>query len=111
MGTKAIQRYAKFSAQKGRLVADEIRGKRVGEAINFLNFCTKKAAKVIKKVVDSAIANAEHNDGADIDALVIKTICVDEGATLKRFHARAKGRGARILKRTCHVMIEVEEAR
>ncbi len=108
--TSAILKNADFSAQKGRLVANEIRGKRVEDAINYLNFCNKKAAKIIKKVVDSAIANAEHNDSADIDALFIKSICVDEGKRLFRWRARAKGRGTRIVKRRCHIMVEVEEA-
>jgi large subunit ribosomal protein L22 len=109
MATRALKKYANFSAQKGRLVANEIRGKRVEDALNFLTFSTKKAARVIKKVVDSAIANAEHNDGADIDELYIKKICVDEGSTYKRWRARAKGRGTQILKRTCHILVEVEE--
>ncbi len=110
MATRAFLQNADFSAQKGRLVANAIRGKRVEEAVNFLTFCNKKAAKVIKKVVDSAIANAEHNDNADIDALYIKTICIDEGRSMFRWRARAKGRGTRIIKRRCHITVEVEEA-
>ncbi len=109
MATAAIMKYVRLSPQKGRLIANEIRGKQVEEVINYLNFSKKKAATLIKKVVDSAIANAEHNDGADIDALFIKTICVDEAPTLKRWRARAKGRGTKILKRNCHIKVEVEE--
>jgi len=107
METKAILRGVRLSAQKGRLVADQIRGKSVEQALNILAFSPKKGAKIIKKVVESAIANAEHNDGADIDALKVTTIHVEEGQTLKRFTARAKGRGNRILKPTCHVFVTV----
>ncbi len=109
MATAAIQKFARLSAQKGRLVADEIRGKQVEEATDFLNFSNKKAARMIYKVLHSAISNAEHNDGADIDALYVKKICIDEGPTMKRWRARAKGRGAQILQRSCHITIEVEE--
>lgn len=109
MATAAVMKYVRLSPQKGRLVADEIRGKQVEEAINFLSFSKKKAAVLIKKAVDSAIANAEHNDGADIDLLYIKKICVDQAPTFKRWRARAKGRGTQILKRTCHITVEVEE--
>ncbi len=109
METKATLRGVRLSAQKGRLVADLIRGKRVDNALNILVFSPKKGAQIIKKVVESAIANAEHNDGADIDALRIKTIHVEEGTTLKRFAARAKGRGNRILKPTCHIYVTVGE--
>lgn len=109
MATAAVIKHVRLAAQKGRLVADAIRGKRVEEAINFLTFSNKKAARLIKKAVDSAIANAEHNDAADIDSLYIKKICIDEGPMMKRMHPRAKGRGARILKRTCHITVEVEE--
>ena len=98
---------ARISAQKARLVADQIRGKKVGEALNLLAFSSKKAAEIMKKVLESAIANAEHNDGADIDELKVKTIYVEQGATLKRFTARAKGRGNRISKPTCHVYVTV----
>jgi len=97
----------RLSVQKGRLVADLIRGKSVGQALNILAFSPKKGAKIIKKVVESAIANAEHNDGADIDSLLVKTIYVEKGAVLKRFTARAKGRGNRIVKPTCHVFVTV----
>jgi len=109
MATVAVMKYVRLSPQKGRLIANEIRGKQVEEAINLLVFSKKKAAGLIKKVVDSAIANADHNDGADIDSLYIKTICVDEAPTLKRWRARAKGRGTQILKRNCHIRVEVEE--
>ena len=107
METKAILRGVRLSAQKGRLVADQVRGKPVEQALNILAFSPKKGAAIIKKVVESAIANAEHNDGADIDELKVKTIHVEEGMTLKRFAARAKGRGSRILKPTCHVYVTV----
>ena len=109
METKAILRGVRLSAQKGRLVADLVRGMPVGRALDALAFSPKKRAKIIRKVLESAIANAEHNDGADIDALKVKTIHVEEGMTLKRFTARAKGRGNRILKPTCHVYLTVGE--
>ena len=107
METRANLRGVRLSAQKGRLVADLIRGKSVGQALNILAFSPKKGAKIIKKVVESAIANAEHNDGADIDSLKVKTIYVEKGVVLKRFTARAKGRGNRIVKPTCHVFVTV----
>ena len=107
METKASLRSARLSAQKGRLVADLIRGKKVDQALNILNFSPKKGAVIIKKVLESAIANAEHNDGADIDELKVKSIYVEQGATLKRFSARAKGRGNRISKGTCHIYVTV----
>ncbi len=109
METKAILRGVRLSEQKGRLVADLVRGKSVEQALNILTFSPKKGAKIIKKVVESAIANAEHNDGADIDALRVKTIYVEQGMTLKRFTARAKGRGNRISKPTCHIYVTVGE--
>mgnify|MGYP003476783560 CR=1 FL=1 len=107
MQTQAIVRGVRLSVDKGRLVADLIRGKKVDQALNTLNFTQKKAAGIIKKVLESAIANAEHNDGADIDELKVKTIYVEQGATLKRSAARAKGRGARLSKPTCHVYVTV----
>ena len=107
METKAIVRGVRLSCDKGRLVADMIRGKKVDQALNILEFTQKKAAGIIKKALESAIANAEHNEGADIDALKIKTIYVDQGSTLKRFTARAKGRGNRISKPTCHITVTV----
>mgnify|MGYP000526426276 CR=1 FL=1 len=109
METTAILRGVRLSAQKGRVVADLIRGKQVGQALDTLTFTQKKAAVIIKKVLESAIANAEHNDGADIDALRVKTIYVEQGTTLKRFTARAKGRGNRISKPTCHIYVTVGE--
>ncbi len=107
METRATLRGVRLSVDKGRLVADLIRGKKVAQALDILNFTPKKAAGIIKKVVESAIANAEHNDGADIDELKVTTIHVEQGATLKRFAARAKGRGNRISKPTCHVYVVV----
>ena len=109
METKAILRGVRLSAQKGRLIADQVRGKPVDQALNILAFSPKKGAKIVRKVVESAIANAEHNDGADIDTLKVKTIHVEEGMTLKRFTARAKGRGNRIHKPTCHIFVSVGE--
>ena len=107
METKASLRGARMSAQKGRLVADLIRGKPVDQAMNILAFTPKKGAAIIKKVLESAIANAEHNDGADIDSLKVKLITVERGMFQKRFQARAKGRGNRVLKHTCHIYITV----
>src|SRR5216117_736360 len=107
METRATLRGVRLSVDKGRLVADLIRGKKVDQALNILNSKQNKAAGIIKKVVESAIANAEHNDGADIDELKVKTIYVEQGATLKRFGARAKGRGNRISKPTCHIFVSV----
>jgi len=105
--TKASVRGVRLSVDKGRLVADLIRGKKVDQALNILNFTQKKAAGIVKKALESAVANAEHNDGADIDELKIKSIYVEQGATLKRFSARAKGRGNRISKPTCHIFVTV----
>jgi large subunit ribosomal protein L22 len=107
METRASLRGVRLSAQKGRLVADLVRGKQVGQALNILAFSPQKAAGIVKKVLESAIANAEHNDGADIDELKVKTIYVEKGMVLKRFTARAKGRGNRIVKPTCHVYLTV----
>lgn len=100
---------ARISAQKARLVADQIRGKSVGEALNYLAFSPKKGAEIVKKVLESAIANAEHNEGADVDDLRVSTIFVDEGMTMKRIMPRAKGRADRILKRTCHITVKVAD--
>jgi large subunit ribosomal protein L22 len=105
--TRASLRGARLSAQKGRLIADLIRGKPVDQAINLLAFSPKKGAALMRKLLESAIANAEHNDGADIDALKVKKIHVERGAFLKRFHARAKGRGTRVQKHSCHIYITV----
>ena len=111
MEAKAILRTARISPQKARLVADQVRGLPAERAVNLLKFSDKKAAALIKKVVESAIANAENNQGADVDELKVKTIMVDEGPTLKRFMARAKGRGTRILKRTSHITEVVGEGK
>ncbi len=107
METRAILRGVRLSDQKGRLVADQIRGLPVDKALSILTFSPKKGAGIIKKVLESAIANAEHNDGADIDELKVKTIYVEKGMVLKRFTARAKGRGNRIVKPTCHIFLTV----
>ena len=107
MRTSAELKFARLSHQKGRLVADQIRGLPVERALNVLAFSPKKGAVLIKKVLESAIANAEHNDGADIDELKVTSISVERGPFLKRFHARAKGRGVRVLKQTCHVFVTV----
>ena len=107
METKAILKGVRLSEQKGRLVADLIRGKKVDAALNILQFSPKKGATIIKKVLESAIANAEHNDGADIDELKVTTIYVEKAAVLKRFTARAKGRGDRISKQSCHIFVTV----
>ena len=107
METQAIVRGVRLSVDKGRLVANLVRGKRVDQALNILAFTQKKAAGIVKKALESAIANAEHNDGADIDELKIKSIYVEQGTTLKRFSARAKGRGNSISKGTCHIYVTV----
>jgi large subunit ribosomal protein L22 len=107
METKASVRGVRLSVDKGRLVADMVRGKKVDQALDILSFTQKKAAGIIRKAVASAIANAEHNDGADIDELKIKSIYVEQGATLKRSSARAKGRGNSISKPTCHIYVTV----
>lgn len=111
MQTNATLRGVRLSAQKGRLVADQIRGLPVEKALNILSFSPKKGAVIIKKVLESAIANAEHNDGADIDELKVSTIFVEKGMVLKRFTARAKGRGNRISKQTCHVFVTVGDGK
>ena len=109
MQTSATLRMARISPQKARLVADQIRGMPVEKALNTLQFSTKRAAGLIRKVLESAIANAEHNDGADVDELRVRVITVDEGPTMKRIRARAKGRANRILKRTSHIRISVAD--
>ena len=111
METTATYRGARLSAQKGRLVADLVRGKPVDKALNILRFTPKKAAGLIRKLLESAIANAEHNDGADIDELKVKRIMVEQGPVLKRFQARAKGRGNTILKQTCHIHVTVGDGK
>ncbi|MBU2097324.1 MAG: 50S ribosomal protein L22 [Pseudohongiella sp.] len=109
MEVVAILRGARLSAQKARLVADQIRGKAVEEALQLLTYSPKKGADIIKKVLNSAIANAEHNEGADVDELKVSTIYVDEGMSLKRIRPRAKGRADRIVKRTCHITVKVAD--
>ena len=100
---------ARISAQKARLVADQIRGKQVEEALNILTFSSKKAAQLVKKVLESAIANAEHNEGADVDDLRVSTVFVNEGRSMKRIKPRAKGRADRIIKRSCHITVKVAD--
>ena len=111
MNTTAKLRGVRLSAQKGRLVADLIRGKKVEQALNILQFSPKKGAVIIRKVLESAIANAEHNDGADVDELSITSILVDRGTFLRRFRAQSKGRGARINKPTCNIAVTVGDGR
>lgn len=109
MEVLAIHKFARLSPQKGRLVADQIRGLAVSQAIDILTFSPKKGADLIKKVLMSAIANAEHNEGADIDELFIGKICVDAGPVMKRIRPRAKGRADRIIKRTSHITVVVSD--
>ncbi|MDE1943561.1 MAG: 50S ribosomal protein L22 [Betaproteobacteria bacterium] len=109
MNAQATLRGVRLSAQKGRLVADQVRGMKVDQALNLLTFSPKKGAKIIKKVLESAIANAEHNLGLDVDELKVSTIYVEKGPVLKRFTARAKGRGNRIVKPTCHIYVTVAD--
>jgi len=111
METIAKHRHARSSAQKVRLVADQIRGLGVSRALDILNFSTKKAAALVKEVLKSAIANAEHNGGADADELKVKRVFVDEATRMRRMHARAKGRGCRIVKRTCHINVVVSDGK
>jgi large subunit ribosomal protein L22 len=107
--TAARLRGARISAQKARLVADQVRGMEVEKALNVLTFSTRKGAHIVKKVLESAIANAENNEGADVDELKVSTIFVDEGTSMKRVKPRAKGRADRITKRTCHITVKVSE--
>jgi large subunit ribosomal protein L22 len=109
MQATAKLNHARISAQKCRLVVDQIRGLPVERALQVLTFSQKKAAHMVRKVLESAIANAEHNEGADVDELKVSAACVDEGPTLKRWHARAKGRANHIFKRTSHITITVAE--
>ena len=111
MQVTAKLRYARISPQKCRLVADTVRGKAVGNAIATLKFMPKKGAELVRKVLESAVANAEHNLGADIDVLRVTAIMVDEAPVLKRFHARAKGRGNRIVKRNSHITVQVGDGK
>jgi len=110
MEVSARLKGARLSAQKARLVADQIRGKGVEEALDLLAFSPKKGSDIIKKVLNSAIANAEHNEGADVDELTVSSIFVDEGMTMKRLRPRAKGRADRILKRSCHITVKVADS-
>lgn len=107
MNVSAVLKGVHLSPQKARLVADLVRGKKVDQALNILTFSPKKGADIIKRVVESAIANAEHNEGADIDELRVTTIYVDKGVVMKRIRARAKGRAGRITKPTCHITVMV----
>lgn len=110
MEVAAVMKGARISAQKARLIADVIRGLPVEQALNELEFSDKKAAELVKKVLNSAIANAEHNEGADIDELKVSTVFVDEGMTMKRIRPRAKGRADRIFKRSCHITVKVSDS-
>jgi large subunit ribosomal protein L22 len=110
MQVSSTLKHARISPQKCRLIADQIRGLPVEKALNVLTFSPRKAAGMVRKVLESAIANAEHNEGADIDELKVAAIYVNEGRTLKRFRARAKGRGTRILKRNSHITVMVDDA-
>lgn len=110
MEVSAHLKHARLSAQKGRLVADQIRGLPVAKALDTLTFSSKKAAFMVKKVLESVIANAEHNAGADVDELKVSAVFVDQAGTFKRMHARAKGRGNRILKPTCHITVKVSDS-
>ena len=109
MQVAAKLKYARISPQKCRLVADAVRGKTVESALQILAFMPKKGAAIVKKVLESAVANAEHNHGADVDELKVAVIMVDEAPTLRRYRARAKGRGARIIKRNSHITVQVAD--
>ncbi len=109
MQAKAVSRYVRLSPQKCRLVADQVRSLSVERALDLLQFSNRKGALLVRKTLDSAIANAEHNEGADIDELWINAIMVDEAPVMKRYRARAKGRGAKIIKRNCHITVSVSD--
>ena len=109
MQVAATLRYARISPQKCRLMADAIRGKNVDDALKTLAFTPKKSARIVKKVLESAIANAEHNHGADIDELKVSMIQVDEAPTFRRYQPRAKGRSNRIIKRNSHITVQVAD--
>jgi large subunit ribosomal protein L22 len=111
MQTEAILRFVRLSPKKARFVADLVRGKKVDEAVNILKFSPQRAAKIIKKVLDSAIANAENNQGADVDELKVQTITIDDGPRMKRIRPRAKGRADRIVKRTSHIIVTVGDGK
>lgn len=110
MQARSKQEHVRISPQKARLVADQVRGLHVAKALQVLQFSNKKAAVTVKKLLESAISNAEHNEGADVDELLVSKIFVDQGPTMKRTRARAKGRANRILKRTSHITVEVAES-
>ena len=110
MEVSAIAKRLQISPQKVRLVADQVRGKPVADALDILNFSTRKGALLVRKAVESAIANAEHNEGADVDDLRISEIYANEGMTMKRTRPRAKGRADRILKRSCHITVTVSDS-
>ncbi len=110
MEVAAKLKYARISAQKARLIADQVRGLSAERAIELLQFSTKKASDIMKKVLESAIANAEHNEGADIDELKVSKVFVDEGPSAKRFRARARGRANKIIKRSCHITVMVSDS-
>ena len=110
MEVSARLKYARISAQKVRLVADQVRGLSAEKAVDLLRFSNKKAAVIMKKVLDSAISNAEYNEGADADELKVSIVMIDEGPMAKRFHARARGRANQILKRTCHITVKVSDS-
>ena len=110
MESRAVARYIRISPRKVRLIMDEIRGRKIEEALNQLSFAPQKGAFILKKLIDSAVANAEQNFDMDVDKLYIKQIFADEGPTLKRFRPRAMGRGARIRKRTSHLTVVLDEA-
>ncbi|MEA5445187.1 50S ribosomal protein L22 [Gammaproteobacteria bacterium AB-CW1] len=109
MQVNAKLRFARISPQKCRLVADQVRGKPVAQALQILEFSPKKASHIVRKLLESAIANAENNEGADVDELKVERIFVDEGPMMKRFRPRAKGRADQILKRTSHITISVAD--
>jgi large subunit ribosomal protein L22 len=111
MQTVAKLKFVRLSPQKARLVADQVRGKPVGQALQILKFSDKRAAGIVRKVLESAIANAEHNNGADVDELKVSVIMIDEGPTMKRLRPRAKGSADRILKRTSHITVQVADGR
>lgn len=111
METSATLRHARLSPQKARLVADQLRGLPVERAIEILTFSKPKATFLLKKVLESAIANAEHNEGADVDELCVGVVSIDQGPTFRRFRARARGRASRITKRTSHITVTVTDER
>jgi large subunit ribosomal protein L22 len=109
MESSAIAKYIRVSPRKVRLIMDEIRGRRVEEVLNMLTFMPQKGGKILKKLINSAVANAQQNSGTDVDKLIVKRIFADEGPTLKRFSPRAQGRATRILKRTCHLTVVLND--